>query len=93
MPRKKITDFPVVDQEMAIEEAAADVVEDEGLREPSDPQPPAEEKPANKPKMVKKSWSGITMWECPHCRETTFQKAEVKSHVCKKVRYRTEDDE
>lgn len=50
--------------------------------------PAAEPKPNTRKMggMVELRWANIPIWECPRCRATTFDKAEAKVHVCKKIR-------
>lgn len=50
---------------------------------------PAHPAPITKPMggMVEKVWSGLPMWECPRCKDTTFIASEAKIHTCKEVRY------
>lgn len=65
------------------------------------PQEPVIETPAAAPEetapaipgMKSETWSGIPMFRCVRCGETTFKRDEAEDHVCKKVKFASEGDD
>jgi hypothetical protein len=51
------------------------------------PKPQAVAATVERSVMIEKMWGGRTMWECPACRDTTFDRRVVNIHVCKKTRF------
>ena len=56
------------------------------------PEAPKETTPAI-PGMKSETWSGVPMFRCERCGETTFNRDEAEDHVCKKVKFASEGDE